>query len=352
MLGFGIRMIIVIIVIAGSISYIADLLGRFIGRRRLTLFGLRPKYTAIAITVISGVLIAVTTFVAIVIISKDARTALFGLEELRKTLKDTKADLVVKSKEREALTKEIAKFKKEFIPLEKELNSSKEEIARLREVRNKLVEEVTVARKGQLLFRVGDTILTSIVEVKKDKVETERKLKEVLSATDAYMRRLYGIESKEPSEPIIFISLTDFNKALNTLTKYKKEVIVNITAQRNIIYGEKIPIQFTFRSNDLIFKKNEVIYMDIIDGKLSLPEIEQKLVELLSHVRSTAIDKGIQADVTGSVGTVSYTEISKTARDISLLNELADVNVIATKAIYAIGPIDIDFRVSFHEKLR
>ena len=159
MFGFGIRMIFVLIVLSGAIAYMGDLLGRAIGKRRLTLFGLRPKHTAIAITIVSGILIALLTVSALITISKDARTALFGLDELRTTLKNSKTDLMqtkteleIKSKEREALVKETEKISNELV-------SSKNEIARLQEIRNKLAKEVETTREGKLLFKVGDPII-------------------------------------------------------------------------------------------------------------------------------------------------------------------------------------------------
>ena len=347
MSGFGIRIIIVIIVLSGTIAYIGDLLGRFIGKKRLTIFRLRPKYTAISITVIIGILIATSTIAAIVAISNDARTALFGLDELRKTLGDTKADLEttkkelgIKSRERETLIKETEK-------ISNELASSKNEIARLQEVRDKLAKEVAVTRVGQILFRVGDNILTSIVEANGDKAEAEKKLKGILSAAETYIRRLYGKEQKQQA---IYISVEDFNKAVEALIKYNGDVIVNVVTSTNVMFGEKIPVQLASRPNNLVYNNGDVIYSSVIDGTQDAPEIEQKIIELLSHVRSQAVLKGIQADIIGSVGTVPYEEIYKTARDIKDMNDLVDVGAFATKDIYAIGPIAIEFRLSYHVK--
>jgi len=60
--------------------------GRAIGRRRFSLLGLRPRRTAQVITVITGVLITVTTLLAVLALSREARVALFRLNEvLRET---------------------------------------------------------------------------------------------------------------------------------------------------------------------------------------------------------------------------------------------------------------------------
>jgi len=54
--------ILLLLALCGFVAYIGDLLGRRFGKKRLTLFGLRPKHTAIVLTVATGVLIAALTF--------------------------------------------------------------------------------------------------------------------------------------------------------------------------------------------------------------------------------------------------------------------------------------------------
>ena len=55
-------MLIVILAITGGvIAYLGDRIGMKIGRKRLTLFGLRPKHTSILITILTGVFIATAT---------------------------------------------------------------------------------------------------------------------------------------------------------------------------------------------------------------------------------------------------------------------------------------------------
>lgn len=59
--------IVLLLALCGFIAYIGDLLGRRLGKKRLTVFGLRPKHTAILLTIVTGVLIAGVTFAAALI---------------------------------------------------------------------------------------------------------------------------------------------------------------------------------------------------------------------------------------------------------------------------------------------
>ena len=57
-------LILLLLALCGFIAYIGDLLGRRLGKKRLSVFGLRPKHTAILLTIVTGVLIAGVTFAA------------------------------------------------------------------------------------------------------------------------------------------------------------------------------------------------------------------------------------------------------------------------------------------------
>ena len=81
---FGIRLMFLLAVMGGLIAYIADKLGSKIGKKKLSVFGLRPHDTSVLLTVLSGVLISLFSVGILAISSESARTALFGMENYRK----------------------------------------------------------------------------------------------------------------------------------------------------------------------------------------------------------------------------------------------------------------------------
>ena len=64
-----------------------------VGKKRLSLCGLRPKYTSMIITVVTGILIAGTTLLLLTLVSNDVRTALFRMKALQTELVQTRSDL-------------------------------------------------------------------------------------------------------------------------------------------------------------------------------------------------------------------------------------------------------------------
>ena len=73
----GIRLIIIMAIVGGFIAYLADKLGSKIGKKKMSVFGLRPKHTALLLTVASGVMISILSVLTVSISSESARTALF-----------------------------------------------------------------------------------------------------------------------------------------------------------------------------------------------------------------------------------------------------------------------------------
>ncbi len=70
----SIGLLVLIVVLGGLIALIADRLGRTLGKKRLSLFGLRPRHTAEFLTVTAGALIPLITFLVIMAASSEVRT--------------------------------------------------------------------------------------------------------------------------------------------------------------------------------------------------------------------------------------------------------------------------------------
>ena len=77
---YGIALILFLSIMGGAIAFGGDRLGSKIGKKRLSILGLRPKHTSIVVTVITGALTVALTMSILTFVSRDVRTALFGME--------------------------------------------------------------------------------------------------------------------------------------------------------------------------------------------------------------------------------------------------------------------------------
>ncbi len=336
MLNFGIKTILAILVISGIIAYIGDILGRWVGRRRLSFFGLRPRHTAIAFSILAGILIASLTIGALIIISQDARTALFGLEKLRATIRENEE--VLKTNQ-----KILERSKNELGSIEAELKVAREKINYLNTIQAKLAQQLVKTRSSKVLFRIGETIY--ITRIKNDR-QREKEVKEALSSADALIRG-FNLENKNREQPLIFFSQNKFNLVMDFLKQHSGEKIIKIKASQNTLWGEIVAVDIEVTSNILILKEKQIIDEAEINGlELSQSEIEEKVKRLLAATSYKALEMGLLVDALGSVGSVPYEEILKISQEIKKRKAPIQLATIAKKDIYTMGPLEISFKIN------
>ncbi len=78
----GAGIVLFIVVLAGAIAYIGDRVGHQVGRKRLTLFNIRPRYTSTIIAVATGMLIALAVTLVAIFASQQVKTAFFRLNQI------------------------------------------------------------------------------------------------------------------------------------------------------------------------------------------------------------------------------------------------------------------------------
>lgn len=95
----GLALVVAITIVAGGIAYIGDRVGHQVGRKRLTLFGLRPKYTSTIVAVATGMLIALSVTSVALIGSQQVRTAFFRLGQINARINDLQARAIATQRE-------------------------------------------------------------------------------------------------------------------------------------------------------------------------------------------------------------------------------------------------------------
>ncbi|MBR8828120.1 MAG: DUF3084 domain-containing protein [Gomphosphaeria aponina SAG 52.96 = DSM 107014] len=157
-------LIAAILVLGGLIAAIGDRLGSKVGKARLRLFNLRPRQTAIVVTVLTGTIISASTLMILFSLSESLRQGVFELDDILKKRREVKKELteVIEAKNNiegqlqvaQAQAKEIeqnfqnstAKLKMisaQAGALRKDVNSLLSERQQLENVRNDLLTQIT-----------------------------------------------------------------------------------------------------------------------------------------------------------------------------------------------------------------
>jgi len=87
----GTGIVVFIVLLAGVIAYLGDRVGHQVGRKRLTLFNIRPRYTSTIIAVGTGMIIALIVTLVAIFASNQVKTAFFRLNEINSEIQKAQA---------------------------------------------------------------------------------------------------------------------------------------------------------------------------------------------------------------------------------------------------------------------
>ncbi|MEB3191756.1 MAG: DUF3084 domain-containing protein [Snowella sp.] len=116
-----------ILVLGGIIAALGDNLGSKVGKAKLRLFNLRPRQTAVVLTVLTGILISASTLGILFSFSKSLREGIFKLDDILKQLRQAQSELQQAAVEKDDIEKRLkaAKTKQvEVQKLSKEINAN------------------------------------------------------------------------------------------------------------------------------------------------------------------------------------------------------------------------------------
>ncbi|WP_287129056.1 DUF3084 domain-containing protein [Candidatus Cyanaurora vandensis] len=86
----GYLLILTILLLGSGIAALGDRLGFKVGKARLSVFGLRPKYTAVVVTLLTGFTVSAVTIGVILLVNEQVRVGLFELDTLLNNLQQAK----------------------------------------------------------------------------------------------------------------------------------------------------------------------------------------------------------------------------------------------------------------------
>lgn len=263
----GIYLIIVMIITGGAIAFIGDKLGTKIGKKRLSIFGLRPRHTSMIITVITGALITGLSIGSMAIISENVRTALFGMEELNATMAETKKSLGV-------VVKELMTTQDELKRTDDDLAKSKDEIETLKAEQTELMEESERLKSGNEKLESENSELAAQnnnLSASNSELSAQNKN---LSSTNAEL----SDKNKQLGE--FNVTLTADNEKLN------KDNAILEERTKNLREG-----LIAMREGDIVLKAGEVLSSGIIKGNRPTAEIEEDVTKIADTATLNLIER-------------------------------------------------------------
>ncbi|MCR5757059.1 MAG: DUF3084 domain-containing protein [Selenomonas sp.] len=346
----GIFLITVLVITGGAIAFIGDRLGTKIGKKRLSIFGLRPRHTSIVITIFTGIVITTLTFGVMAAASENVRTALFGMEKLNRTMQETrdsllntqadlaaakdeqaqtdadlqhaKADVERLNKQQQSLEEEASLLqagideleaaKAQLTALNEELTGTNKKLSADNEqlsADNKTLEDRTqqlragliTIREGDIAFRAGEIIASGVIHGNRNAEEVAADMDTLAALANRNVSARFG---QDRSDEDIWIYRPEYEAAVEAIAKSHQDMVVRIVAAGNLVRGEEVRTSLELYPNSIIYRDKEFIIARPYDlGVGDDGEAEQTVMNFLKDVNFAATSKGILPDpIRGTVG--------------------------------------------------
>lgn len=395
----GITLILVLALMGGLIAYLGDKLGSKIGKKRLRLFGLRPHDTSVVMTIVSGMLVAALTITVLTIASKEVRTALFGMKQMRAEIASLTA---TRDKANEELSAQSAKIneldqkiseatqaaeqaRQQKAAAEAQMKDAQAQMqqaqadlgqlqaryaeasARLQEAQaqvkqaeaardklqqdvksledtaKKLREGIVAVREGNVVFRSGEILYSGVLKGGQSEEATQKQLQDFLNQANIQVAGRIGVD---PSTPVIWLSREAVENAADTLGKSKGDMYVRVCAAGNILSGEVVVSRLEMVGDKVVYPKDTLILTQSITVDPNSNESDLALMAFLKAVnRAAQADGVIPNPITGDVGAITSTELSNASEKIRSLGGKVVITAKARRDITVAGPVLLDLEI-------
>lgn len=402
-------MLIVLAVMGGLIAYLGDKIGSKVGKRKIKLMGLRPKYTSILVTIMTGISIAVVTLGVMSVLSENARVALFGMNKLRQQqhvleeqrdrllaeadklaremqekndlladnevklasqeeqldgandrLRLTLLDLEQVQAARDDASAQLGIVQTAFNQVHADLATAQGEIEELEHTkagltktvaaldeRNRLLNEsMLTVREGTVLFRVGEVLSSSVLTAGQSQDETRSQLSGIMVNINNMIRQRLNITDEKAV--LLYISPDEFERTVQELSNSPKDSkLIRVTAAGNIITGEPALVHVNIYDNNLVYNRGREVYTEYFTSEEIESGAELQLLHFLHNVNRSAQADGILPDpLSGNVGALTAVEMfDAISRMKAYGNTGLTLQAVTTQNIFTAGPLRIEIRV-------
>ncbi|MDR1020619.1 MAG: DUF3084 domain-containing protein [Synergistaceae bacterium] len=392
---FNWRLILIIVGISAVVSYVGDVLGMRIGKRRISLLGLRPRYTSTIITMFTGVSVAILTLFAAAYTSESVRAAFFGVSYLEREIASLMRDqrermdqlsdmefslsmaygdlgrmeeeLLSASRDLRAVTARLGEVQLQSGALEKErarlsgqvgvLNKEKliaeADLSALREETDNLREGLAEMKEGRVTVFQGELLAQTSVEAGASSGDIEAAMARLVSLAEETItvkNRESGILKLVGESLKVEIPEAEREKVGRGLDTVPSRKLLRLTAASNAVLGQVVTGSVDIFTSRLVFRKDDVLLTDMVKGGLAQNDASDVLYTMLKQINPKAVAMGVLPDpISGAVGNLDSLDFFAAVDKISESKLPVAVTLHAANDIFTEGPVNVKITVEGEE---
>ena len=387
----GWLLLLSLLILGGVLSTLGDRLGSRVGKARLSLFGLRPRQTAVVITVLTGSLISALSLGLMLLVSRQLRVGLFELNDLEARLRSSRSDLKGSRKAQRKARQQLEEARADEIkarkiladaqaragelrstlqPLQEQTRRLEAERQRLsQDVRNRDAEiqrtddelravrqrissgeaELQQLEKNLIALRRGDVAISSgqplaTVTLKLDRPDQARQVIDQVLREANLQAFQKVLPEQAPDRQIILVPRQDIERLEQAIRKPGTWVVL-LRSAANVLRGESVVYAFPdVRPNVAITIEGEVLAKTTLASQDTNPEAVRNRINLLlastlSEVRRRgSLSQGLQFDANA---------VNRLARELTKRSGgRVDLEAVAVRRSETADPIAIELRPS------
>lgn len=367
-------------------------MGMIVGKRRLSLFGIRPRYFSRMVSIATGIVIVMITMGGVLLISDTAQKAIFGIEALQNDLAGLNLQVRSLSELQDQLTHENSNLRveneslhdenvglmqrnEELSATQVELATANTELRQEQEMLEGILDELegrfdTLQVSGYwmwelllqtpLVYEAGELIGNYVVTVTNDRdqvtSEVERVLAEVNEQVRAagagdsgtgtgqaftlerYFPGVAGLTEEEHIAYVVdgLVGVPDLDSA-----------IIQVVASRHTPVDEQVSLDFNLGVNQLVFEAGETVVKRSFDGRKPGSDLFGELwMWLETDVRAGARSRGLIEGPGGTVtGELSPAVLFGVVDEIRQHNGNVEVLAVSATEVWTSDELILEFRV-------
>ena len=370
------KLIVLTLLAGGILSIIGDRIGMKFAKRRVTLWGLRPKYTSSILTAATGTMISLFVIVILAIVSESVRTSLFSMQFIQRQIVDLTKQLQESRNEQQVSSLLIVEAQQQLDRKQKELNGKQNELdskqrelsemqlrsdelrqatERLAAERALLEEDVKRIRDNLGRLQEGRIVAFSderlAQEVIPEGTTDEAEVRRSLDRLDERVRyEVARRTSSVPASVVVEDEAESRDSAVSRILAYDSRKVVRAIASHNIAAGEKVRVLYRVFESSLVFSADEPLITRVVRFVPDLDQAEVILSFMLRRLNLMSTQSGIITDsLTGTVGGIPANDFYDAVERIAAAQAPLRITLLASSDIYSEGPVSVKIAVDSAE---
>jgi len=296
---------LLVALLAGGIAYLGNHLGRQIGKKRMSILGMRPRHTSNFITVVTGSVIAISTLSLFAIFSESVRGVIVGIEQSKQELKRLQKEIDVVRRQRD---------------------------------------------QSRVVWGVGQPILQGTLQPGVPTDQQRERIMGVLDLANALSVQRNNDIAREKREPLLDPStqLLVWNEdellaLANKMVDEPAVVGVRILADHNCLYKDMVKVRLETLQVNRLFREGDVVATHSVQPEN--PELLREWYAFLDEVREAALRRGM-IEINNSLGGgLSSQDFDRLIQDIKRLQGPGKLVAVAKFDLYETSSLAIRIEV-------